>query len=137
MFNKGYYYVYDLTDDSLTPISNREDGFQMFAKLSPDGTRVAFVRNRNLFVVDLATMKETQLTDNGEEGGVINGTSDWVYEEEFRLRDGWRWSPDGQFIAFYQFDESATRDFFMTDLLKKPAKQARQMIGVWVSTKTT
>ncbi len=122
---KGYYYIYDLTDDSLTPLGDREDGFQMFAKFSPDGTHVAFVRNRNLFVVDLVSMEETRLTDDGEDGGVINGTSDWVYEEEFRLRDGWSWSPDGQFIAFYKFDESATRDFFMTDLLKQYPEEER------------
>ena len=123
--SKGYYYLYDLESHALTPISDRTAGFQMFAKLSPDGTKVAFVRNRNLFLVDLATMKETQLTDDGEEGSIINGTSDWVYEEEFRLRDGWSWSPDGKHIAFYKFDESATRDFFMTDLLKQYPEEER------------
>ena len=113
---KGFYYVYDVERGTLTPVSSREEGFQMFAKLSPSGDRVAFVRDRNLFMVDLETMEETQLTTSGEPGGIINGTSDWVYEEEFGLRDAWAWSPDGQYIAFLQLDETATREFAMADL---------------------
>jgi dipeptidyl-peptidase-4 len=91
----------------------------MFAKLNPAGDRVAFVRDRNLFMVDLSTGKETQLTSDGAEGSIINGTFDWVYEEEFGLRDGWAWSPDGRHIAFFKLDETGTRDFFMTDLLQQ------------------
>ncbi|GIV57289.1 MAG: peptidase S9 [Rhodothermaceae bacterium] len=113
---KGYYYLYDLDTETLTPLADRAKGFQMFAKFDPAGERVAFVRDRNLFVVDLATMEETQLTFDGSEGGIINGTFDWVYEEEFGLRDGWSWSPDGRYIAFFKLDESNTRDFFMADL---------------------
>jgi dipeptidyl-peptidase-4 len=113
---RGYNYVYDFASGSLTPISAREKGYQMFAKFSPDGRHVAFVRERNLFLVELAGMNETQLTFDGSEGKIINGTSDWVYEEEFFLRDGWSWSPDGKYLAFFQFDESNTSDFFMADL---------------------
>lgn len=113
---KGFYYVYDMADGTLTPISDRAKGFQMFAKFSPDGRHLAFVRDRNLFLVDWATMTETQLTDDGTNGGIINGTSDWVYEEEFGLRDGWAWSPDSRHLAFFQLDETNTRDFFMADL---------------------
>ncbi len=113
---KGYYYLYDLSTQRLTPIARREDGFQMFAKFSPDGRRVAFVRNRDLFVVDLADMSERRLTDDGGPGKIINGTSDWVYEEEFGLRDGWVWSPDAARIAYVQLDESNTREFVMADL---------------------
>ncbi len=112
---KGYYYLFDVAKGTLTPLASRSKGFQMFAKLSPDGTRAAFVRDRNLFMVDLATMAETQLTSDGSDGGIINGTTDWVYEEEFGLRDGWQWSPDGRYIAFVKLDESNTRDFAMTD----------------------
>lgn len=122
---KGFYYLYNLESDVVKPIADRDAGFQMFAKLSPDGKHVAFVRNRNLFVVDVATMQETQLTEDGSEGQLINGTSDWVYEEEFGLRDGWSWSPDSRHIAFFKFDESATRDFFMTDLLQQYPEEER------------
>lgn len=113
---KGYYYLYDLASEALTPISDRTKGFQMFAKLNPAGDKVAFVRDRNLYMVDLATMEETQLTSDGADGTIINGTFDWVYEEEFGLRDGWSWSPDGEHIAFFKLDESATKDFVMADL---------------------
>ncbi|GAB5520468.1 MAG: S9 family peptidase [Rhodothermales bacterium] len=113
---KGFYYLYDTASGDLQPIASRADGYQMFAKLDPAGERVAFVRNRDLFVVDLETMTETRLTNNGAPGGIINGTSDWVYEEEFGLRDGWQWSPDGRYLAFFQFDETNTREFAMTDL---------------------
>ncbi len=116
---RGYYYIYDLDGGTLTPLSDRSKGFQMFAKFNPAGNRVAFVRDRDLYLVDLATMTERRLTDDGSEGGIINGTFDWVYEEEFGLRDGWRWSPDGTRIAFFKLDESNTRDFFMADLRKQ------------------
>ncbi|MFP4228767.1 MAG: DPP IV N-terminal domain-containing protein, partial [Salinivenus sp.] len=112
---KGFYYVYDRSEQTLTPIADREDGSQMFAKFNPSASTVGFVRDRNLFVVDLATGTETALTTDGADGTIINGTFDWVYEEEFGLRDGWEWSPDGEHIAFFKLDESETRDFAMTD----------------------
>ena len=112
----GIYYTVDLASGEVAPVADRALGLQMFAKFSPDGRQVAFVRNRNVFVVDLATRQERALTTNGAPGTVINGTFDWVYEEEFGLRDGFQWSPDGQRIAFYQLDESATRDFQITNL---------------------
>lgn len=119
---KGYYYLYEFATQKLTPISSREKGYQLFAKLSANGRHVAFVRDRNLFIVELASMKETQLTFDGSEGKIINGTTDWVYEEEFGLRDGWAWSPDGRYLAFLQLDESKTSDFVMADLQgKRPA----------------
>ncbi|NND70797.1 MAG: S9 family peptidase [Rhodothermales bacterium] len=113
---KGFYYIYDTESHALRPLSDRSKGFQMFAKLSPDASSIGFVRDRNLFVVDLATGEEKQLTFDGSEGAIINGTFDWVYEEEFGLRDGWSWNPDSRSMAFFKLDESKTRDFAMTDL---------------------
>jgi dipeptidyl-peptidase-4 len=79
---------------------------QMFAKFSPDSRRVAFVRGNNLWVTDLATGRATRLTADGSDD-VINGTTDWVYEEELGLRDAFRWSPDSRRLAFWRFDQAA------------------------------
>ncbi len=86
----------------------------MFAKFSPDGTRVAYVRQGDLYVEDLGNGKITRLTSDGSATSV-NGTSDWVYEEEFNLRDGFRWSPDGKRLAFWHFDMTGVRDFLLID----------------------
>ena len=86
----------------------------MFAKFSPDGGRVAYVREHNLYVEDLAGGRVTQLTSDGSRT-LINGTFDWVYEEELNLRDGFRWSPDGRQIAYWQLDASGVRDFLLID----------------------
>ncbi|MCG6928358.1 MAG: S9 family peptidase [Acidobacteria bacterium] len=82
----------------------------MFAKLSPDGTRVAYVQTNDLYVESLADGTLTRLTSDGSATS-INGTSDWVYEEEFDLRDGFRWSPDGGHIAFWHFDATGIGQF--------------------------
>jgi dipeptidyl-peptidase-4 len=82
----------------------------MFAKFAPDGRRVGYVRNFNLYVEDLASGGLTQLTSDGSRQ-IINGTFDWVYEEELGLKDGWRWSPDGQNIAFWQLVADSVRNF--------------------------
>jgi dipeptidyl-peptidase-4 len=102
---RGIYHVFDFRTGKLTPASVKP-GLQMFAKLSPDGTKVAFVRDNDLYVTDLASGKEERLTADGSEN-VINGTTDWVYEEELGLRDAFRWSPDSRQIAFWRFDQSA------------------------------
>jgi dipeptidyl-peptidase-4 len=102
---RGLFTVYDFRTGKLTPVS-RKSGLQMFAKVSPDGRKVGFVRDNNLFVTDLASGREDQLTTDGSEN-IINGTTDWVYEEELGLRDAFRWSPDSKRIAFWRFDQSA------------------------------
>jgi len=110
---KGTFFVWDLAGRRLAPISARS-GYQQFAKFSPDGRMVGFVRDNNIYVTDLGTGAETALTADGGEN-VINGTSDWVYEEELNLRDAFRWSPDGRRIAFWRFDQSAIRPFYLID----------------------
>ncbi|WP_461131542.1 S9 family peptidase [Spirosoma aerophilum] len=84
----------------------------MYAKLSPDGRSVGYVSEHNLFVEEVATGKTTQLTTDGTRKR-INGTFDWVYEEEFGCRDGFRWSPDSKQIAYWQVDATNIRDYLM------------------------
>ena len=112
----GYYYIYEQSSGQITALSDRSKGFQMFAKFSPDDRQVTFVRDANLYLYDLASEREYALTDDGKLPDLLNGITDWVYEEEFNLRDGWEWSPDGQFILFYQFDTSPIPEFIMTDV---------------------
>lgn len=110
---RGLFWVFDLDSRTLTPVS-RNPGWQMFAKFSPDGSRVAFVRDHDLYLTDLATGAERRLTRDGSES-IINGTTDWVYEEELGLRDAFRWSPDGRRIAYWQLDQSPVQDFALLD----------------------
>ena len=86
----------------------------MFAKFSPDASRVAYVRANNIYVERLDNGKVTALTTDGSET-TINGTSDWVYEEELFLRDCFRWSPDGQRIAYWQFDTTGVGIYSLID----------------------
>lgn len=103
------YFVYDLAARRLQPLSSR--GVQSYATFSPDGTKVAFVRANNLYYVDLSNMREQQITDDGVFNSIINGTTDWVYEEEFSFVVGFEWSPDGRRIAYYKFDESEVKEY--------------------------
>ncbi|HSG81491.1 MAG TPA: DPP IV N-terminal domain-containing protein, partial [Gemmatimonadota bacterium] len=90
---RARYYVWDFDARTLTPVS-AAPGMQQYAKFSPDAQQVAFVRDNDIYVTDLASGDETALTSDGSED-IINGTTDWVYEEELSLADGFRWSPDG------------------------------------------
>lgn len=108
---KGDYYVYDLNTKSVSQLS--EQGKQSYATFSPDGSKVAFVRDNNLFYTDLISKQETQVTTDGKFNEIINGTTDWVYEEEFSFVIGFYWSPDGRKLAYYRFDESAVKEYNM------------------------
>ena len=110
---RASYYVFDRGTQKLTPLS--AGGKQGYAIFSPDGLRVAFTRDNNLFVTDLATMKETAVTTNGVPNNLINGSADWVYEEEFSFAQGFFWSPDSRQIAFYTFDESQVPEYDMQE----------------------
>ena len=108
---RGDYWVMDLATGGLQKLGgDAEPSTLMFAKFSPDGARVAYVRENNLYVEVIETGEITPLTSDGSET-IINGTSDWVYEEELGIRDGYRWSPDGQHIAFWNFDSSGVDKF--------------------------
>jgi dipeptidyl-peptidase-4 len=108
---RGDYWVLDLTTRKLQKLGgSAAPSTLMFAKFSPDGLKVAYVREHNIYVEDLARGSIVTLTQNGSPT-LANGTADWVYEEEFDLRDGFRWSPDGQSIAYWQIDSSGEREF--------------------------
>src|ERR1044072_3320013 len=111
---RGDYWVYDIEEKKLTKLGGENAGAStlMFAKLSPDGARVGYVRENNLYVERLADHTIIQLTRDGSKP-IINGTFDWVYEEELDLRDGWRWSPDGQRIAYWQLDTEGVPDYYL------------------------
>lgn len=112
---RGDYWVLDLETHALRKIGgDAKPATLMFAKFSPDGKRVAYVHENNLYVQDLATMRVTALTSDGSDT-LINGTADWVNEEELDIRDGYRWSPDGKAIVFWQFDTTGVRQFKMLD----------------------
>ena len=103
---RGDYWVLDLPDGPLKKLGAKAPASTLqFAKFSPDATRAAYVRANNLYVEDLASGAVTMLTGDGS-ATLVNGTTDWVYEEEFGLRDAFRWSPDGKRIAFWHFDDS-------------------------------
>lgn len=110
---RGDYWVLDLSTGALRKLGgDASPSTLMFAKFSPDGGRVAYVRENDLYVEDLAGGRITRLTHDGSRT-TINGTFDWVYEEELGLRDGFRWSPDGRRIAYWQLDATGVRDFYL------------------------
>ena len=110
---RGDYWLLDLANNQLKqlgktlPVSSL-----MFAKISPDGKKAAYVSQHNIYVEDLATNQITRVTNDGTER-VINGTFDWAYEEEFDCRDGFRWSPDSRSIAYWQIDARKIKNFLL------------------------
>jgi dipeptidyl-peptidase-4 len=112
--SRGDYWLLDLTSKKLTQLGgdNVAESQLMFTKFSPDATQVAFVLHNNIYLQDLKTLTVTQLTHDAGKG-IINGLFDWVYEEEFLIKDGFRWSPDGKKIAFWQLDTNGSKDFTM------------------------
>jgi dipeptidyl-peptidase 4 len=113
---RGDYWMLDRTAGTLRQLGGPDaaPSSLMFAKFSPDGQRVAYVRDRDLWVEPVTGGQPLRLTTDGSPT-IINGTSDWVYEEELKERDCFRWSPDGTRIAYLQFDISGVRDFLLID----------------------
>lgn len=110
---RGDYWVYDFTAKKLSKLGvNQPASSMMFGKFSPDGSKVGYVSGHNIYVETLADGSTKQLTADGTVK-IINGTFDWVYEEEFFCRDGFRWSPDSKSIAYWQIDATKTKNYLM------------------------
>ncbi len=110
---EGDYWVLNLTTKKLTQIGQAQPAPSLrFAKFSPDGKKVGYVSDYDLYVEDLASGKAQAITSNHSRK-LISGTFDWAYEEEFSCRDGFQWSPDSQAIAYWQIDANKIRDYFM------------------------
>ncbi len=115
---RGDYWVFDRSGRELRKLGGEDaaPSSLMFATFSPDGSQVAYVRDRNIYVEDLrnGTIRAVTLQSSPN---IINGTFDWVYEEELGLRNGFRWSPDGKHIAYWQLDTTGVREVTLVDNL--------------------
>jgi dipeptidyl-peptidase 4 len=106
---KAEYFIYDVATKEVRKLST--GGKQSYATFSPDATKAAFVRNNNLFYVEVTTGNEVQVTDDGKFNQIINGSTDWVYEEEFSFAKAFYWSPDGKKLAYHRFDETNVKEY--------------------------
>ncbi len=134
---RGDYWVLNLKSGKLQQLGKSLDpSTLMFAKFSPDGTRVGYVSKQNIYVEDIATSAIRQITSDGG-GNIINGTFDWVYEEELDCRDGFRWSPDGKTIAYWQSDTKNIGTFYLIDnvsgIYSKPIPLPYPKVGTTLS----
>lgn len=107
------YYLYDLKTQELQPLDPERQP-QTLAEYSPDGKRVSYIFENNLYVKDIASGNVKQITTDGKRNEIINATTDWVYEEEFAITKAYGWSPDSKHIAFLRFDERDVLEFTMT-----------------------
>src|SRR5690606_1789396 len=106
------YFLYDLNTEKLEPLDS-ERSPQMLASYSPDGKKVAYIYKNNIYVKEIATGKVKQITKDGAKNKIINGTTDWVYEEEFAITKAYDWSPNSEYISYLKFNESNVKDFSM------------------------
>ena len=109
--SKAFVYLYDAVAKKLTKLDNEK---LMHPTLSPDGSKIAFVKNNNLYLYDIATKSARAITMDGKWNEIINGNCDWVYEEEFSFTQAYQWSPKGNYIAYYRFDESKVKEYQFT-----------------------
>lgn len=109
--SKAHYFVYDLETQKVEQLTPEDK--QMYADFSPSGNKVAYVVKNNLYFKDFSNGKVTQVTSDGEYNKIINGASDWVYEEELELSKAFQWSADGNKLAYYRFDETAVKQWNM------------------------
>jgi dipeptidyl-peptidase-4 len=139
---KADFYIYDVATKNTRKLSNGEK--QSYATFSPDGTKVAFARDNNLWMVNVGDLKEQQVTTDGVFNSIINGSTDWVYEEELSFAQAFEWSPDSKKIAWYRFDESKVHEYnlqkwskgslYPTDYRYKYPKAGEQnsVVEIWI-----
>lgn len=107
------YFIYDRVDKEISELYHLPQ--QMNAHFSPDGSKIGFVYDNNLYYKDIESGKIIQITRDGEKNAIINGGADWVYEEEFAITRTFEWSPDSRYVAWIRFDERSVREFTMTN----------------------
>ena len=109
---EAFYFLYDLNSKKLEAL-DADHSPQTLAEYSPDGKKVSFIHGNDIFIKDLASGKVSKVTEDGKRNKIINGTTDWVYEEEFAITKAYGWSPDSKFLAFLKFDEREVPEFQM------------------------
>jgi dipeptidyl-peptidase 4 len=109
--SKAIVYLYNAAAKKLI---NLDTAKIMHPELSPDGSKIAFVKNNNLHIYDIASAKTKAVTTDGKWNFIINGNCDWVYEEEFSFTQAYQWSPKGNYIAYYRFDETNVKEYSFT-----------------------
>lgn len=113
IYRRSYTAIFYLYDRNSKEVKKLSDGRQSYATLSPDNSKIAFTRDNNLFYVDLNTDEEVAVTTDGKFNYIINGSTDWVYEEELYLTKAFAWAPDSKRLAYYRMDESGVREYNM------------------------
>ncbi|MFL5786710.1 MAG: S9 family peptidase [Flavisolibacter sp.] len=109
--SKSTVYVYDVAGKKALLLN---EGKILHPTFSPDGTKIAYVFNNNLYIYDFANSKSIAVTNDGKWNNIINGNCDWVYEEEFSFSRAFEWSPNGAYLAYYRFDESKVKEYEFT-----------------------
>ncbi len=139
--SKADFYIYEVASKKTRKLSS--GGKQSYATFSPDGSKVAFARDNNLWTVNVADLHESQVTTDGAFNNIINGSTDWVYEEELSFAQAFYWSPDSKKLAWYRFDESKVHEYNMqkwnrgslypTDYRYKYPKagEANSVVEIW------
>ncbi len=110
---KANYFYHKIGSKQIKPLS--ENGKQLFPTFSPSNNHIAFIRDNDIYIKELFSEKEIQVTNDGKVNSIINGKSDWVYEEEFSLTRAYEWSPNGQYLLYLKFDETEVPEFSYID----------------------